>query len=90
VQAFQDHQKAFDEKQQQGEKITPEQMDQLRLQQQQMLDNPEISAYLNARDKVNGLLEAVNATIARVTGMETGHSHDGCCGGDCDCSGDCC
>lgn len=87
AEVFQSQQQALRETQMMGRKVTQEQIDELRAHQRRMLDNPEISAYLEARKKVDALLAAVNETISRVTGMESGgHSHGG--GGGC--SGGCC
>ena len=85
LEGFQDKQQSLREAQMMGKKGSQEQLDELREQQKQMLDNPEIKAYLQARKEVDGLLSAVNDTISRVTGMEAGHSHGGGggCGGGC-------
>ncbi|MDW7650738.1 MAG: YlbF family regulator [Bacillota bacterium] len=88
VENFQGRQQALRESQMMGKKISQEQIDELREHQRKMLENPEINAYLEARKTVDGLLAAVNETISRVTGMETGHSHGG--GGGGGCSGGCC
>ncbi|HZK24566.1 MAG TPA: YlbF family regulator [Oscillospiraceae bacterium] len=84
IENFQAQQLALNNKQSQGQSITPELVEELQTLQRQMVENQEIKAYLIARQKVDSLLAAVNETIARITGMETGRS--GGCG---DCSGDC-
>ena len=90
VENFQGKQEALRETQMLGKKISQEQIEELRTHQRLMLDNTEIGTYLDARKKVDALLAAVNETISRVTGMETGsgHSHGshgggGGCGGGC-------
>lgn len=88
VQSFQNKQQALRDTQLGGKKVEQEQIDELRAHQREMMENPEIKAYLEAKKQVDDLLAAVNQTIASVTGMETGgggHSHGG--GG---CSGGCC
>lgn len=72
----------------QGNKVIEEQMAELAKHQRQMLDNPEISAYFAAKKNFEELLAAVNETIARITGMETGRGHGhGHGGGGCGCTG---
>jgi cell fate (sporulation/competence/biofilm development) regulator YlbF (YheA/YmcA/DUF963 family) len=85
VETFQDRQQSLRDSQLTGRKVTQEQIDELRAHQRTMLDNPEISAYLEAKKNVDTLLAAVNEVISRVTGMESGgHSHGaGGCGGGC-------
>jgi cell fate (sporulation/competence/biofilm development) regulator YlbF (YheA/YmcA/DUF963 family) len=84
VEKFQGRQQALRDSQMMGKKISQEQIDELRTHQRLMLENAEISTYLDARKKVEALLAAVNETISRVTGMEAGHSHGGGgCGGGC-------
>ncbi|HAA37447.1 MAG TPA: hypothetical protein DCE00_01090 [Firmicutes bacterium] len=82
IEDFQAQQQMLSAKQSRGEKITPELIQELQTLQRQMLNNQEIKTYLTARQRVDSLLAAVNETIARVTGMQTGRS--GGCG---DCSG---
>lgn len=89
VEMFQGRQQALRDSQLMGRKVTQEQVDELRSHQRKMLDNQEINAYLETRKKVDSLLAAVNETIARITGMETGHSHAHGHGGG-GCSGGCC
>ena len=81
---FQNNQQDLTENQQAGMMITQERIEELRQQQQIMLENPAISTYLAARKDVDALLASVNDTIARITGMETG---GGCSSGGC---GGCC
>lgn len=87
VEEFQGRQQALRDSQMMGRKTTQEQIDELRTHQRAMLENKEISTYLDARKKVEALLAAVNETISRVTGMEAGHGHGhghgGCCSGGC-------
>lgn len=87
VETFQDRQQALRDSQLTGRKVTQEQIDELRAHQRKMLDNPEISTYLEAKKNVDTLLAAVNEVISRVTGMESGgHSHSASSG----CGGGCC
>lgn len=88
VEKFQGRQQALRDSQMMGRKVTQEQIDELRTHQRTMLENKEISTYLDARKKVEALLAAVNETISRVTGMEAGHGHGHGHGGGC--SGGCC
>jgi cell fate (sporulation/competence/biofilm development) regulator YlbF (YheA/YmcA/DUF963 family) len=94
VENFQGRQEALRETQMVGKKISQEQIEELRTHQRHMLDNAEISGYLEARKKVDALLAAVNETISRVTGMEAGHGHahsgGGGCGDGCGSGGGCC
>lgn len=86
IEKFQEKQKDLRDSKLQGNKITQEQVAELTEQQKQMLENPEIDAYLAAKKNVEILLAAVNETISRVTGMEAGrgHGHGGSsCGGGC-------
>jgi cell fate (sporulation/competence/biofilm development) regulator YlbF (YheA/YmcA/DUF963 family) len=83
VEMFQDRQQALRDAQMMGRKISREQIDELRAHQRKMLENKEIDTYLEAKKKVDQLLSAVNETIARVTGMETGRGQGGCGGGCC-------
>jgi len=83
---FQEQQQALRDSKLLGRKIAQEQMDELATHQRQMLDNSEINAYLAAKKNLEDLLAAVNETIARITGMETGRGHGhggGGCGGGC-------
>jgi|GEM_PF-744452 len=82
---FREQQQALSDSKLQGNKITEEQMDELAIHQQEMLANPEISAYFAAKKNLEELLAAVNETIARITGMETGRAH-GHGGGGCGCA----
>ena len=88
LEKFQEQQQALRDSKLLGRKIAQEQMDELATHQQQMLDNSEINAYLAAKKNLEDLLAAVNETIARITGMETGRGHGhghggGGCGGGC-------
>ncbi len=87
VEIFQDSQQSLRESQLTGRKVAQEEIDELRAHQRRMLENPEISIYLDAKKDVDTLLSAVNETISRVTGMESGsrgHGHGaGGCGGGC-------
>lgn len=89
VEIFQDSQQALRDSQLTGRKVAQEEIDELRAHQRKMLENPEISSYLEAKKDVDTLLSAVNDTISRVTGMESGkHGHGhvhgaGGCGGGC-------
>lgn len=84
IEKFHEQQHALRDNKQQGNKITEEQMAELALHQRQMLDNPEIKAYFAAKKNIEELLAAVNETIARITGMETGRGN-GHGGGGCGC-----
>ncbi|MBS3886379.1 MAG: YlbF family regulator [Dethiobacter sp.] len=84
IENFHEQQHVLRDNKQQGNKITEEQMAELALHQRQMLDNPEINAYFAAKKNVEELLAAVNETIARITGMETGRGN-GHGGGGCGC-----
>ena len=86
LEKFQEQQQALRDSKLIGRKIPEEQMEELAAHQRQMLDNPEINAYLAAKKNLEDLLAAVNETIARITGMETGRGHGhggGGCGGGC-------
>jgi len=88
LEKFQEQQQALRDSKLLGRKITEEQTEELAAHQRQMLDNPEINAYLAAKKNLEDLLAAVNETIARITGMETGRGHGhghggGGCGGGC-------
>lgn len=86
LEKFQEQQQALRDSKLLGRKIAEEQMEELAAHQRQMLDNPEINAYLAAKKNLEDLLAAVNETIARITGMETGRGHGhggGGCGGGC-------
>ena len=86
LEKFQEQQQALRDSKLLGRKIAQEQMDELATHQRQMLDNSEINAYLAAKKNLEDLLAAVNETIARITGMETGRGHGhggGGCGGGC-------
>lgn len=86
LEKFQEQQQALRDSKLLGRKIAEEQTEELAAHQRQMLDNPEINAYLAAKKNLEDLLAAVNETIARITGMETGRGHGhggGGCGGGC-------
>ncbi|NLP37645.1 MAG: YlbF family regulator [Firmicutes bacterium] len=66
--------------------LTPEQSRELQNDYEQLQNHPVIGAYLAAREDVEELLSAVNAALARTTGMETGMGCSGCrsnCRGSC-------
>ncbi|MBS4007598.1 MAG: YlbF family regulator [Clostridium sp.] len=81
---FSEQQHALRDIKQHG-KTAEEQMEILAAHQRQMLDNSEIKAYFAAKKNLEELLAAINETIARITGMETGRAH-GHGGGGCGCA----
>ena len=90
VELFQSKQQDLRDTQLSGKKVSQEQIDELRSHQRAMVENKEISTYLESRKKVDALLAAVNETISRITGMETGKSHGHSHGDGGGCSGGCC
>jgi cell fate (sporulation/competence/biofilm development) regulator YlbF (YheA/YmcA/DUF963 family) len=83
VESFQDHQQLLRDGQLTGKKITQEQIAELHAYQRKMMENKEISTYLEAKKKVDNLLAAVHQVVNQVTGLDSGHSHGGGCGGGC-------
>lgn len=94
IEIFSKAQREVMESHMKGNRVPRDTIEELKEHQRRMLEYPSVAKYLEAKKKVDRIVEAVNEVLGRTTGLITGNGgfsgQSGCSGSDGGCSGGCC
>lgn len=91
IEIFSKAQQEVMESHMQGNRIPKNVIDDLKEHQRRMLEYPSVAKYMEAKEKLDRIMEAVNEVLSSTTGLNTGGGGGGCgSSGGGGCSGGCC